>query len=121
MPIILVILLVMLVVFVIRLVIGFIMHPVATIAKLGSLVCNLIGLMALAVLFLGIALLMGWAESSEGAFTENLLITIGAGVVMVVAFGLSSVLSRARRRAELRREYADHYAVAQQMERRFDR
>lgn len=104
------------VVFVIRLIIGLFTSPVATLAKLGSWVCNLVGLLALLFVGMGITILVS-ASNSGSDRSEGILVTSVAAVAAILAFGLSGVLSRARRRSELRRAYRDHAAVMREFER----
>lgn len=110
MPILLVVLGIVIVVFLIRVIVGFISAPIATLARLLGWSLNLIGL--LAAVFTVVGILDGLGGDPE------ILTIVVAGLISVAAFTASAFLARARRRAEIRRVYADQLAVERQLERR---
>lgn len=115
MPLLIIVVAIIIVVFVVRLVVGLFTKPLQTLARLGSWACNLIGLLSLVVAILAFSLQVGWIEGEP-----HPLVTIGASTATIIAFAASAWLTRARRRSELRREYAAHYAAEREIARRYE-
>ncbi|KUF07679.1 hypothetical protein [Leucobacter sp. G161] len=110
------ILAVLLVVYVLRIVIGLFTKPLATLARIGSLLCNLLGLIALTLFGFGVAYQLEWSE-----VPIELGITVSAGAGVLLFFALSAWFTRSRRRSELRKLQRDYDAVLRSEDRRNQR
>lgn len=101
-----IVLAVLLGIYVLKIIVGLFTRPVATLARLATLVCNFLGLIALTLFGFGLAYRLGWSE-----IEFELGVTVVAGLAVVVLFALSAWFSRSRRRSEMRRLQRDFDAV----------
>jgi len=96
--------------FLIRLIFGLLTAPLATVARLIVSTLNLVGILAL---ILTAVCAFAWVGGDDMA-----LLTFGLGLTSLVAFTVAAWMARARRRAAIRREVADHAAAVRQIERK---
>lgn len=104
---------VLLAIYILRIFIGLFTNPPATLARLGSMVCNLLGILALTMFGFGVAYHLGWSD-----FDFGVGFIVGAGFAALVLFALSAWFARSRRRSEIRMIQRDYDAVARADHRR---